>query len=173
VISPEDWSDAEAALAVLYRRAERRAISTVDGHRRRGRAQRGWSRLLRTIAGGLVVAGILLPVVAVVRSDGAAARWCVPLFAAALVVLAVERVCGLSAGWKRELANARRAHHRLEVFQDDWTAACAPGALDGALDDRLAVLRGFSADLRAFEDRDTPARVKTPAKPRVEPEPAS
>ena len=171
VVSPEDWADAEVPLATLYRRAERRAIDTVDAHRRRGNVLRLEARLLRAIAAGLTACGLLLPLVAVVRSNLAGSQWCVLFFAGAVLVLAVERLCGLAVGSRRELADARIARHRLEVFQDDWTAACVPGAIDGEVEDRLAILRTFGADLRALDDLR--ADVEPPARAGEERETAS
>ncbi|ADP80503.1 SLATT domain-containing protein [Pseudofrankia inefficax] len=153
VVSSSDWTDTDAVLAALYRRLERRAIDATDRHRRRGHDLRSLSRLLRVLAVLLAAVGVLLPVIAAARNDIAGAAWCSLFFGAALALLAIEHVCGLSAAAARGQAAATRAQRRLEVFQEDWTAACVPGATDGTIPDRLAILRSFTADLRTLADR--------------------
>ncbi|WP_157489012.1 SLATT domain-containing protein [Pseudofrankia sp. DC12] len=153
VVSSSDWKDTEAVLAALYRRLERKAIDAADRHRRRGHDLRSLSHLLRVLAVLLAAVGVLLPVIAASRHDIAGAAWCSLFFGAALALLAIEHVCGLSAAAARGHSAATRAQRRLEIFQEDWTAACVPGAADGTIPDRLAILRSFTADLRTLADR--------------------
>jgi hypothetical protein len=154
VVSSTDWKDTEAVLAALFRRMERRAIETVGTHRRRAHDLRLLSRLLRVLAVVLAAVGVLLPVIAAARHDIAGAAWCSVFFGLALALLAVEHVCGLAAAGARGTAGATRAQRRLEIFQEDWTAACVPGATEGGIADRLALLRAFTADLRVLTNRD-------------------
>jgi hypothetical protein len=58
----QQWQDPEAALALLYRHAEARAIDAVDWYLEDKRGKRTWSRGLRVVAILLVIAGGLQPV---------------------------------------------------------------------------------------------------------------
>jgi hypothetical protein len=165
VVSADDWADTEAMLAALYRRVEQQALDTIDGQRRRGHDLRSLSRLTQALAVLFAGVGVLLPVIAAARHDIAGAAWCSVFFATALALLAVEQLCGLAAAGARRRAGALRAHQALELFQDDWAAACVPGAQGGGVADRLALLRTFTADLRALAGRGaaTPDTAPSPA----------
>jgi hypothetical protein len=155
IISPESWGDTEDVLARLYRRVERNTMDILGRYARRTRRQRRIARLLRAVALLLAAAGGLLPLIALARSDSGNIGWGYVFLAAAGLVLAIDRVFGVTTAWRRGVLGAQRIRARLEIFQDDWTAVCAPGAPDGSVDDRLALLRGFTTDIRALVARDT------------------
>ncbi|MBX6391569.1 MAG: SLATT domain-containing protein [Frankia sp.] len=155
VVSPQEWDDTEVVLTTLYRRAEKKAIDTVEWYLRRNRRQKRVARLLRALAVLLASVGLICPLVAIARSDSSLGDWGYVFLAAAAACVAFDRLFGFSTGWRRGVAGAQRVRDRLEIFQDDWTAACVPGAPNGGVAERLAILRIFTADLRALVELET------------------
>jgi hypothetical protein len=148
MVSPTDWHDPETALQVLHRHAEAKALAGIDWYLRERRTKRRASRLLRATAIILGAAGALQPLVT--PSDSGQIRWGYLLLGLAATALVFDRFFGLSRAWMRCVLSAQRLQRRLELFQDDWTAACASELIGNgrpSVSDRLALLRAFSTDV--------------------------
>jgi hypothetical protein len=152
----DQWQDTEAALTRLYRYAEGRAIDAVDWYLADKRGKRSWSRGLRLLAILLVTAGALQPLLDAVVPGPSRTAW-------GYVLLAMAAACigffGLSSGWMRSMTTAQALGRRLEQLQYDWAAECARSAARTVdprqVQNRLALLRVFSADVAALLQQET------------------
>jgi hypothetical protein len=155
----QQWQEPEAALALLYRHAEGRAIDAVDWYLEDKRGKRAWSRGLRVVAILLVVAGALQPVLEAARPGRGAPAWGYVLLALAAACVGFDRFFGLSSGWMRTVTTAQALRRRLELLQYDWAVECAKAAsrtVDGKqVLARLALLRAFADDAAALMQQET------------------
>jgi SMODS and SLOG-associating 2TM effector domain 2 len=153
------WQDPEAALALLYRHAEARAIDAVDWYLEDKRGKRAWSRALRVVAILLVIAGGLQPVLDAAAVGRGEPAWGYVLLALAAACVGFDRFFGLSSGWMRTMTTAQALRRRLELLQYDWAVECAKAAtrtVDGKqILTRVALLRAFADDAAALMQQET------------------
>jgi hypothetical protein len=155
----QQWQDPEAALHLLYRHAEARAIDAVDWYLEDKRGKRAWSRALRVVVILLVIAGGLQPVLAAAGAGRAQPAWGYVLLALAAACVAFDRLFGLSSGWMRTMTTAQALRRRLELLQYDWAVECAKAAtrtVDGKqILTRVGLLRAFADDAAALMQQET------------------
>jgi conflict system pore-forming effector with SLATT domain len=157
----EQWQDTEAALVLLYRYAEARAIDAADWYLQDKWAKRIWSRGLRLLVILLVSAGGLQPLLdaAAPGAGPGSAAWGYVLLALAAACIGLDRFFGISSGWMRSMTTAQALEHRLEQLQYDWAAECARSAARTVdpkqVQTRLALLRAFSDDVAALMQQET------------------
>ncbi|MBI3687873.1 MAG: SLATT domain-containing protein [Actinobacteria bacterium] len=156
MVSPADWHDPETTLQALHRHAEAKALAGIDWYLRERRTKRRASRLLRAAAIVLGAAGALHPLA--VGPAAGRVQWGYLLLGLAATALVFDRFFGLSRAWLRCVLSAQRLQRRLELFQDDWTAACASELIGNgrpSVSDRLALLRAFSTDVTDIVRQET------------------
>ena len=155
----QQWQDPEAALALLYRHAEARAIDAVDWYLEDKRGKRAWSRGLRVVAILLVIAGGLQPVLDAAGPGRGEPAWGYVLLALAAACVGFDRFFGLSSGWMRNITTAQALRRRLELLQYDWAVECAKAAtrtVDGKqVLTRVGLLRAFADDAAVLMQQET------------------
>jgi hypothetical protein len=155
----QQWQDPEAALALLYRHAEARAIDAVDWYLEDKRGKRAWSRGLRVVTILLVIAGGLQPVLDAAGPGRGEPAWGYVLLALAAACIGFDRFFGLSSGWMRTMTTAQALRRRLELLQYDWAVECAKAAtrtVDGKqVLTRVGLLRAFADDAAVLMQQET------------------
>ena len=155
----EQWQDTEAALTLLYRHAEGRAIDAIDWYLADKRGKRSWSRGLRLLAILLVTAGALQPLLDAAAPGPSRTAWGYVLLALAAACIGLDRFFGISSGWMRSMTTAQALERRLEQLQYDWAAECARTAARTVdpkqAQNRLALLRASSDDMAALMQQET------------------
>lgn len=154
--TPDDWRDPQAAVQVLYDRAEAEAIEAIDWYLSRKRPKKRASRLLRAAAIVLGSAGAIEPVVAAPWLGSGQAEWGYLLLGGAAACVAFDRFFGISSGWMRCMQSAQRLHALVEDFQYDWAATYVMKT-DSPTDvaDRLTLLRTFTESVTQVVSGET------------------
>jgi hypothetical protein len=155
----EQWQDTEAALTLLYRYAEGRAIDAIDWYLQDKRGKRIWSRGLRLLVILLVTAGGLQPLLDAAAPGPSRTAWGYVLLALAAACIGLDRFFGISSGWMRSMTTAQALERRLEQLQYDWAAECARSATRTVdpkqVQNRLALLRAVADDMAALMQQET------------------
>jgi hypothetical protein len=155
----EQWQDTEAALTLLYRYAEGRAIDAIDWYLQDKRGKRIWSRGLRLLVIVLVTAGGLQPLLDAAAPGPSRTAWGYVLLALAAACIGLDRFFGISSGWMRSMTTAQALERRLEQLQYDWAAECARSATRTVdpkqVQNRLALLRAVADDMASLMQQET------------------
>jgi hypothetical protein len=157
VVSSDDWSDVEATLVTLYRRAEREAIDTCDWYladkRIRKRASQ-WLRAAMIVFGAL---GGLVPLLVGAGLPHLSASWGYAFLALAAACAAFDRFFGLSQGWARDMAAAQAIQFTLSEFQTRWAAMSHANLSPQQLDARIDHIARFADTLHRIIGDETAA----------------
>ena len=156
----DDWKDAEATLAALYRYVEDRATAAADWYLRHKRGKKRWSRGLRVLAIVLAAAGGIQPLVDAATPGSGPAEWGYVLLALAAACVGFDRFFGLSSGWMRDILAAQAIQRRLEAFRFEWAAANLrdsgqPPAAPERVRRALALIRRFEQEVAGVVERET------------------
>jgi hypothetical protein len=149
VTTPDDWRDPEAALQVLYKHSEGRAVEISTWYLNDKRSKRTTSQLLRAFAVVFGALGGLIPLIQLLvpSRNGVSLGYVFLLLAAALV--AFDKFFGLSAGWMRDISASQEVARLLVAFQLRWSQLSFEAKVDeqANIRNRLQLLIQFNEQI--------------------------
>lgn len=149
-----DWGEPAERLEEICHWVETRALDTVDWYLHDRLWKRRGARALRIGAALTATAGAGLPLLDLTGVLESGTAWGYLALLGAAACLAVDRFCGLTSGWMRDMATAQAVQRRLEALRFDWASESirevlgpTEGTSSEAAERCLSVLRRFSEDV--------------------------